>query len=130
MIQKDVSILVRPFSIADTDDIVTRMKAIQYSRYGGPDVLQYVDKETPKPSPDEALSSVRCASVIPGDWKVRSGALQEMFPLSFPTIPGRDGAGACAYGSWLRASTLARGEPWVWPWLLRRSQGQGQGKRV
>lgn len=85
--------LVRPFSRADTNDIVIRMKAIQYSRYGGPDVLQYVDKETPKPSPDEALISVRCASVIPGDWKVRSGALQEMFPLSFPTIPGRDGAG-------------------------------------
>lgn len=69
------------------------MKAIRYSRYGGPDVLEYVDLPAPVPAPDEALIAVRCASVIPGDWKVRSGHLQEMFPLDLPTIPGRDGAG-------------------------------------
>lgn len=69
------------------------MKAIQYSRYGGPDVLEFVDLPAPAPAPDEALIAVRCASVIPGDWKVRSGHLQEMFPLDLPTIPGRDGAG-------------------------------------
>ena len=69
------------------------MKAIQYSRYGGPDVLEHVDIDAPEPGPDEVLISVRSASVIPGDWKVRSGVLQEMFPLQFPTIPGRDGAG-------------------------------------
>lgn len=69
------------------------MKAIQYSQYGGPDVLDLVDLPDPVPGPDEALISVRCASVIPGDWKVRAGHLQEMFPLNLPTIPGRDGAG-------------------------------------
>lgn len=69
------------------------MKAIQYARYGGPDVLEVVDTPDPVPAPDEALISVRCASVIPGDWKVRSGLLQDMFPLDLPTIPGRDGAG-------------------------------------
>jgi NADPH:quinone reductase-like Zn-dependent oxidoreductase len=69
------------------------MKAIQYSRYGGPDVLELVNLPAPVPAPDEALIAVRCASVIPGDWKVRAGHLQEMFPLDLPTIPGRDGAG-------------------------------------
>ena len=69
------------------------MKAIRYSRYGGPDVLEYVDADDPIPAPDEALIAVRCASVIPGDWKVRAGHLQEMFPLDLPTIPGRDGSG-------------------------------------
>lgn len=69
------------------------MKAIQYSRYGGPDVLEFVDLPAPAPAPDEVLIAVRCASVIPGDWKVRSGHLQEMFPLDLPTTPGRDGAG-------------------------------------
>jgi NADPH:quinone reductase-like Zn-dependent oxidoreductase len=69
------------------------MKAIQYTHYGGPDVLEYVDLPAPLPGPDEALIAVRCASVIPGDWKVRSGHLKEMFPLDLPTIPGRDGAG-------------------------------------
>jgi NADPH:quinone reductase-like Zn-dependent oxidoreductase len=73
--------------------MLTRMKAIQYSRYGGPDVLELVDLPAPVPAPDEALIAVRCASVIPGDWKVRAGHLQEMFPLDLPTIPGRDGAG-------------------------------------
>ena len=29
----------------------------------------------------------------PVDWKVRSGMLQKFFPLTFPTITGRDGAG-------------------------------------
>lgn len=69
------------------------MKAIQYTRYGGPDVMELVDLPDPAPGPDEALISVRCASVIPGDWKVRAGHLKEMFPLDLPTIPGRDGAG-------------------------------------
>lgn len=69
------------------------MKAIQYRRYGGPEVLGLVDLPTPVPAANEALISVRCASVIPGDWKVRAGHLQKMFPLDLPTIPGRDGAG-------------------------------------
>ena len=70
-----------------------QMKAIQYSRYGGPDVLELVELPAPVPAPEEVLIAVRCASVIPGDWKVRAGHLQEMFPLDLPTIPGRDGAG-------------------------------------
>ena len=69
------------------------MKTIQYSCYGSPDVLELVDLPAPVPAPDEALIAVQCASVIPGDWKVRAGHLQEMFPLELPTIPGRDGAG-------------------------------------
>lgn len=69
------------------------MKAIQYDRYGGPDVLVLRDLPDPVPAPDEVLIAVRCASVIPGDWKVRSGHLREMFPLELPTVPGRDGAG-------------------------------------
>ena len=69
------------------------MKAIRYSAYGPPDVLTLEDVADPVPAPDEALIAIRCASVIPGDWKVRAGHLQEMFPLDLPTIPGRDGAG-------------------------------------
>ena len=69
------------------------MKAIRYSAYGGPDVLEYLDLDDPVPAASEALIAVHCASVIPGDWKVRSGQLQEMFPIELPTIPGRDGSG-------------------------------------
>ena len=69
------------------------MKAIRYSEYGTPDVLEYLELDDPVPAPGEALIAVRCASVIPGDWKVRAGNLRDTFPLSLPTIPGRDGAG-------------------------------------
>jgi len=69
------------------------LKAITYNRYGGPEVLEYCEVSDPVPGPDEALIAVECASVIPGDWKVRSGKLQDLFPVQFPTIPGRDGAG-------------------------------------
>ena len=69
------------------------MKAIRYSEYGTPDVLEYLELDDPVPAPGEALIAVRCASVIPGDWKVRAGNLRDIFPISLPTIPGRDGAG-------------------------------------
>lgn len=69
------------------------MKAIQFDRYGSADVLHLTTLPDPVPAPGEVLISVRCASVIPGDWKVRSGSLQSYFPIDLPTVPGRDGAG-------------------------------------
>ena len=33
------------------------------------------------------------ASVTPGDCMLRDGQLQDLFPITFPKIPGRDGAG-------------------------------------
>lgn len=69
------------------------MKAVLYDRYGGPDVLRLSDVPDPEPGPDEVLIQVKAASVIPGDWKLRAGHLREMFPIAFPKVPGRDGAG-------------------------------------
>ena len=48
------------------------MKAIVYSRYGGPEVLAL--KEVPKPVPreDEVLIRIRAATVSSGDWRARS----------------------------------------------------------
>ena len=63
----------------------------------GPDRLTRPNAVTMIGSPnritDEALIAARFASVIPGDWKIRAGHRQEMFPLDLPTITGRDGAG-------------------------------------
>jgi NADPH:quinone reductase-like Zn-dependent oxidoreductase len=36
---------------------------------------------------------VKAASLNPIDWKVRSGMLQQLFPMTFPATTGRDGAG-------------------------------------
>lgn len=50
------------------------MKAIQFSEYGGPQVLQLVDAPDPHAGPGQVRVAMRAASVNPFDWKVRSGA--------------------------------------------------------
>jgi len=72
------------------------MKAVVLKEYGGVDNLLYEDVETPRPGEGEILVKVSSASVNPIDWKLRSGALQEVFPLEFPAILGRDLAGEVA----------------------------------
>jgi NADPH:quinone reductase-like Zn-dependent oxidoreductase len=71
----------------------THMRAIAYSRYGGPDVLELVDLPTPKVGADAVLVRVRATSVNPVDWKVRQGYLDGMMDAVFPVVPGWDVAG-------------------------------------
>ena len=44
------------------------MKAIVYTTYGSPDVLQFNDVETPTPKDNEVLVKVHAASANPLDW--------------------------------------------------------------
>jgi len=44
------------------------MKAIVYTEYGPPDVLQFKDVEKPAPKEDEVLVKVHAASANPADW--------------------------------------------------------------
>jgi NADPH:quinone reductase-like Zn-dependent oxidoreductase len=67
--------------------------AVAYDAYGGPEVLKLRSIPAPPPTPGQVLVEVRAASMNPVDWKVRSGMLQKFFPVTFPTITGRDGAG-------------------------------------
>lgn len=69
------------------------MQAVRYEQYGGPDVLRLVELPDPEPGPGQVRVDLHAASVIPADWKVRAGHLKQYFPISFPKIPGRDGAG-------------------------------------
>lgn len=48
------------------------MKAITYSRYGSPDVLQLQDVDKPEPGDDEILIKVRAAEVTKSDCEMRS----------------------------------------------------------
>jgi NADPH:quinone reductase-like Zn-dependent oxidoreductase len=73
--------------------LATGMRAIAYSRYGGPDVLELVDLPTPKVGADAVLVRVRATSVNPVDWKVRQGYLDAMMDATFPVVPGWDVAG-------------------------------------
>ncbi|MBK7456349.1 MAG: NAD(P)-dependent alcohol dehydrogenase, partial [Anaerolineales bacterium] len=44
------------------------MKAILFTEYGAPDVLQFTDVETPVPADNEVLIKVLAASANPADW--------------------------------------------------------------
>ncbi|MFN8444409.1 MAG: NAD(P)-dependent alcohol dehydrogenase [Caldilineaceae bacterium] len=49
------------------------MKAIVYTTYGSPDVLQLVEVEKPAPKANEVLVKVYAASVNPADWHLLRG---------------------------------------------------------
>ena len=48
------------------------MKAVVYTRYGSPDVLQIREHEKPVPGDDELLIKVRAAEVTKSDCELRS----------------------------------------------------------
>jgi NADPH:quinone reductase-like Zn-dependent oxidoreductase len=51
------------------------MRAVQFSEFGGPEVLQVVELPEPHPEPGQIRIRVRAAGVNPVDWKIRSGAM-------------------------------------------------------
>jgi NADPH:quinone reductase-like Zn-dependent oxidoreductase len=70
------------------------MKAVRVHKHGGPEVLQYEDAPRPQVSAGgEVLIRVYGAGVNPVDWAIRAGRVQEIFPVSFPWIPGWDLSG-------------------------------------
>ncbi len=69
------------------------MKAIVLEEYGGPDKLKYEDVADPVAGEGELLVRISATSVNPIDYKMRSGAAKEHFPVTFPGILGRDIAG-------------------------------------
>ncbi|OBH32744.1 NADPH:quinone reductase [Mycobacterium sp. E1715] len=72
------------------------MKAVQYHRYGGSDVLQYEEVRRPVPGPGEVLVKVAATSFNPVDAGIRGGYLSEVYAISFPHTPGIDVAGTVA----------------------------------
>jgi NADPH2:quinone reductase len=68
------------------------MKAIQFSNYGSPDVLQYVTVDKPQPGAGEILIKVESVSVNYSDVARRSNAPYP-FPTPLPFIPGSEVAG-------------------------------------
>ncbi len=67
------------------------MKAIQYSKLGGPDVLQYTDVPNPVPQANEVLIKVLATSINHIDIHFRRGLPGVQSPL--PHIPGSDAVG-------------------------------------
>ncbi len=72
------------------------MKAVVLKAYGGAEQLSIEEVEKPRPGPGEVLVKIAASSVNPIDWKLRSGAMRQMFPLELPAILGYDLAGEVA----------------------------------
>lgn len=68
------------------------MHAIQVSRTGGPEVLNYTDVPTPRPKPNEVLVKLAAIGVNFIDVYHREGR----YPLKTPFIPGQEAAGTIA----------------------------------
>jgi NADPH:quinone reductase-like Zn-dependent oxidoreductase len=56
------------------------MKAVRFSQFGGPEVLEIVDLPDPHPGPGQIRIAVRAAGVNPSDWKKRQGLMGEELP--------------------------------------------------
>lgn len=69
------------------------MKASVLHEYGPAKNLKYEDFPDPEPGPGEVLVHVSAIGINPVDWKMRSGAAKERFPVQFPGVIGRDVAG-------------------------------------
>jgi NADPH:quinone reductase-like Zn-dependent oxidoreductase len=69
------------------------MRAVRFDRYGDVDVLAVADVAEPEPGEGQVLVAVRAAGINPGEGKIRSGALHERWPATFPEGQGSDFAG-------------------------------------
>ncbi|MBU3061605.1 NADP-dependent oxidoreductase [Nocardia sp. NEAU-G5] len=67
------------------------MKAAQFSRFGGPEVLEIVELPDPHPGPGQVRVIVHAAGINATEWKLRKGVLS--FGAQLPQTTGRDVAG-------------------------------------
>ncbi|MEV4382201.1 NAD(P)-dependent alcohol dehydrogenase [Streptosporangium sp. NPDC049644] len=72
------------------------MRAVQYTRFGPPEVLRINDVPTPRPGPGEVLVEVRAASVDAGELAFRAGRLRGIARARFPRGLGGDFTGRIA----------------------------------
>jgi NADPH2:quinone reductase len=95
------------------------VRAISYTRSGGPDVLQLVERPVPEPGPGEVRVRVAFSGVNPTDWKARSTA----DPGPDGKIPNQDGAGTIdAVGQGVDP-VLVGERVWIWEAAWQRPWG-------
>jgi NADPH:quinone reductase-like Zn-dependent oxidoreductase len=75
------------------------MKAIVFTRYGGPEVMLYADVPDPIPQPGEVVVDVHAASVNAADCKIRGGLYNTKGSeeANLPYRLGRDFSGVVSY---------------------------------
>ncbi len=86
------------------------MRALEYDRYGGLEVLVSREVAAPRPGRGEILVRVRAAALNPKDALVRKGRFKAISGFSFPKRVGLDFAGEVAeLGAGVSGSRSARG---------------------
>ncbi len=104
-----------------------RMRAIQYSRHGGPEVLELVERDAPEPGPGEVRVLVHRSGVNPTDWKSREGSSAASAapgtPVDPPQVPNQDGSGVVdAVGHGVEQALVGL-RAWVWEAAYQRPTG-------
>ena len=102
------------------------MRAVVYSKTGGPDVLHLVERPVREPGAGEVRVRVQVSGVNPTDWKARRGA-DEGEELPFPeVVPNQDGAGTIdAVGTGVPADRVGE-RVWLWEAAWERAEGTAQ----
>ncbi|HEU5156750.1 MAG TPA: NADPH:quinone reductase [Streptosporangiaceae bacterium] len=101
------------------------MKAIVYTRTGGPEVLQLVERPVPEPGPGEVRVKVHVSGVNPTDWKSRGGSATA--GGGFPEqVPNQDGSGVIdAVGDGVDSGRVGE-RVWLWEAAHQRPGGTAQ----
>jgi NADPH:quinone reductase len=71
----------------------TISRAVRFDRYGDRSVLYVTDVPVPAPQGGEVVVEVKAAGINPGEAAIRTGALADRFPATFPSGEGSDLAG-------------------------------------
>ena len=69
------------------------VQAVRYDEFGGIDVLRVEEVERPVPGDGQVLVRVKAAGINPTEAVIRTGAVAELFPSTFPSGQGSDLAG-------------------------------------
>lgn len=71
-------------------------KAVRFRQYGGVEVLEVAEVDRPVPGPGQVLVRVVAAAINPGEAMIRTGAVHDRWPATFPSGQGSDLAGVVA----------------------------------
>jgi NADPH:quinone reductase-like Zn-dependent oxidoreductase len=69
------------------------MRAVQFSAYGPPGVVEVADVAAPHAGPGEIRVTVRASGISPGEIRLRSGSVRDAVAVEFPFRTGFDAAG-------------------------------------
>lgn len=69
------------------------MKAVQFSEYGGPEVLAVAEVDEPHAGSGQIRIATRAAGINAVDWKIREGYMKDQMPVQFPAGAGVDASG-------------------------------------